>query len=142
MADGSSLAIEDADLRTVEKYPIQSTPFRLLLSDSVDLARDARIAGVESQEGTLSISLEDKSGDAAGSIRLVFDGGGELKLKQWMITDAQGLTTQVTVNRRRLGSKGRGRLLHLEGQLPALPLGKSGRFGAAERAVAVARLEN
>jgi outer membrane lipoprotein-sorting protein len=97
IADGSSLAIEDADLRTVEKYPIQSTPFRMLLSDTVDLARDSRIVGVESQEGTLSISLEDKSGDAAGSIRLVFDSGAELQLKQWLITDAQGLTTRVTV---------------------------------------------
>jgi outer membrane lipoprotein-sorting protein len=97
VADGSSLAIEDADLRTVEKYPIQSTPFRLLLADAVDLARDARIAGVESEEGTLSISLEDKSGDAAGTIRLVFESGAELELKQWMITDAQGLTTRVTV---------------------------------------------
>ena len=98
VADGSSLAIEDSDLRTVEKYPIQSTPFRLLLSDSVDLARDARIVGVESQEGTLAISLEDKSGDAAGTIRLVFDSGAELQLKQWLITDAQGLTTRVDVN--------------------------------------------
>jgi outer membrane lipoprotein-sorting protein len=97
VADGSSLAIEDSDLRTVEKYPIQSTPFRLLLSDNVDLARDSRIDGVESQEGTLSISLEDKSGDAAGSIRLVFDSGSELQLKQWLITDAQGLTTRVNV---------------------------------------------
>ncbi len=97
VADGSSLAIEDAELRTVEKYPIQSTPFRLLLSEAVDLGRDARIVGVESQEGTLAISLEDKSGDAAGSIRLLFDSGPELQLKQWMITDAQGLTTQVTV---------------------------------------------
>ena len=97
VADGSSLAIEDSDLRTVEKYPIQSTPFRLLLSEAVDLGRDARIVGVESQEGTLAISLEDKSGDAAGSIRLLFDSAPELQLKQWMITDAQGLTTQVTV---------------------------------------------
>lgn len=97
VADGSSLAIEDSDLRTVEKYPIQSTPFRLLLSDAVDLARDSRIVGVESQEGMLAISLEDKSGDAAGTIRLVFDSGPELQLKEWMITDAQGLTTRVTV---------------------------------------------
>jgi len=97
VADGSSLAIEDAELKTVEKYPIQSTPFRLLLSEAVDLGRDARIVGVESQEGTLAISLEDKSGDAAGSIRLLFDSAPELQLKQWMITDAQGLTTQVTV---------------------------------------------
>jgi len=98
VADGSSLAIEDSDLKTVEKYPIQSTPFRLLLSDSVDLARDSRIVGVDSQEGTLAITLEDKSGDAAGSIRLVFDNGSAgLQLKEWTITDAQGLTTQVTV---------------------------------------------
>ena len=133
VADGSSLAIEDADLRTVEKYPIQSTPFRLLLSDSVDLARDARIVGVESQEGTLSISLEDKSGDAAGSIRLVFDSGAELQLKQWLITDAQGLTTQVNVTDIVSGSKSRDRLFHLEGQLPALPLRQKARKSGPEK---------
>jgi len=98
VADGRFLAIEDADLKTVEKYPIQSTPFRLLLTEAVDLGRDSRIIGVESQEGSLAISLEDKSGDAAGSIRLMFESGSELQLKQWMITDAQGLTTRVTVN--------------------------------------------
>jgi outer membrane lipoprotein-sorting protein len=97
VADGSHLAIEDADLKTVEKYPIQSTPFRFLLSDSVDLERDTRILGVESQEGTLAVSMEDKSGDAAGSIKLIFESGSELQLKEWLITDAQGLTTRVTV---------------------------------------------
>ena len=98
IADGKFLAIEDSDLKTVEKYPIESTPFRLLLADAVDLGRDARIVGVESEEGTLSVSLEDKTGDAAGSIRLIFDSASELQLKEWMITDAQGLTTRVTVN--------------------------------------------
>lgn len=98
VADGAFLAIEDSDLKTVEKYPIKSTPFRLLLADAVDLGRDARIVGVESQEGTIAISLEDNSGDASGSIKLIFDNGPDLQLKQWQITDAQGLTTQVTVN--------------------------------------------
>jgi outer membrane lipoprotein-sorting protein len=98
IADGRSLAIEDSDLKTVEKYPIGSTPFKLLLSEAVDLGRDARVVGVESQQGMLAISLEDKSGDAAGTIRLVFDSAAELQLKQWTITDAQGLTTRVTVN--------------------------------------------
>lgn len=98
IADGRFLAIEDSDLKTVEKYPISSTPFKLLLTEAVDLGRDARVIGVESQEGTLAIALQDKSGDAAGSIRLTFETGQELQLKQWMITDAQGLTTRVTVN--------------------------------------------
>ena len=97
VADGSFLAIEDSSLKTVEKYPIKSTPFRLLLAATVDLGRDARIVGVESQQGSLAISLEDKSGDAAGRIKLMFDANPDLKLKQWQITDAQGLTTSVTV---------------------------------------------
>jgi outer membrane lipoprotein-sorting protein len=98
IADGKYLAIEDSDLKTVEKYPIQATPFKLLLADAVDLTRDSRIIGVESQDGTLSVSLEDKSGDAAGTIRLVFASGSDLQLKEWLITDAQGLTTRVSVN--------------------------------------------
>ncbi|MGH6865924.1 MAG: LolA family protein [Methyloceanibacter sp.] len=97
IADGHSLAIEDSDLKTVEKYPIKSTPFRLLLADSVDLARDARIIGVEGGNGILAISLEDKGGDAAGRIRLSFATKSDLELKEWLITDAQGLTTKVTV---------------------------------------------
>jgi outer membrane lipoprotein-sorting protein len=98
VADGHSLAIEDSDLKTIEKYPIDSTPFRLLLAKSVDLARDARIIGVESQEGSLDISLEDKTGNSAGQIKLFFDTDPELALREWLITDAQGLTTKVTVS--------------------------------------------
>jgi outer membrane lipoprotein-sorting protein len=98
IADGHSLAIEDSDLKTVEKYPIKSTPFRLLLGESVDLGRDARIVGVERQEGELAISLEDQSGGARGRIKLSFHTDGGLELKEWMITDAQGLSTRVLVN--------------------------------------------
>jgi outer membrane lipoprotein-sorting protein len=98
VADGHFLAIEDSDLKTVEKYPLESTPFRLLLGDAVDLARDARIVGVEQQEGTLAIALEDKTGDAAGQIKLLFDTSSDLQLKQWVITDAQGLATKVTLD--------------------------------------------
>jgi len=105
VADGYSLAIEDSDLKTVEKYPIKSTPFRLLLADDVDLDRDARIVGVEREEGGLAISLEDRGGDAAGRIKLSFDSNPDLELKEWQITDAQGLTTRVTVDDIVLGRK-------------------------------------
>jgi len=98
VADGHFLAIEDSDLKTIEKYPLESTPFRLLLSDGVDLSRDARIVGVERQEGSLAVTLEDKSGDTTGQIKLNFDTEPGLKLKQWVITDAQGLATSVMIN--------------------------------------------
>jgi outer membrane lipoprotein-sorting protein len=98
VADGHFLAIEDSDLKTIEKYPLESTPFRLLLGDGVDLDRDARIVGVESQAGSLAVTLEDKSGDATGQIKLDFSTEPELKLKEWVITDAQGLATSVTID--------------------------------------------
>ena len=97
VADGHFLAIEDSDLKTVEKYPLESTPFRLLLGEAVDLARDARIVGVESEEGSLAIALQDKTGEAAGQIKLFFDTASELQLRQWVITDAQGLATKVSL---------------------------------------------
>ena len=105
----------------VEKYPSKSTPFRLLLGDGVDLGRDARIVGVESEEGTLAITLEDKSGEAAGRSSSIST-RARPQLKQWVITDAQGLATNVTARRPGAGTKGRGRLLHRDGHVSALPL--------------------
>jgi len=98
VADGHFLAIEDSSLKTVEKYPIESTPFRLLLGEGVDLARDSRIVGVEGDDGSLAITLEDKGGKATGQIKLYFDTAPEMKLSQWVITDAQGLATTVTIS--------------------------------------------
>ncbi|HSH63464.1 MAG TPA: outer-membrane lipoprotein carrier protein LolA, partial [Methyloceanibacter sp.] len=98
VADGHFLAIEDSSLKTVEKYPIESTPFRLLLGEGVDLARDSRIVGVEGDEGSIAIMLEDNSGKATGQIKLYFDTAPEFKLSQWVITDAQGLATTVTIS--------------------------------------------
>ena len=97
IADGHSLAIEDKSLKTVEKYPIKSTPFRLLLAKNVDLGRDAKIVGVERDNSVLAITLEDRNG-TAGHIKLSFDSGSQLELREWTITDAQGLTTRVTVD--------------------------------------------
>ncbi len=105
VADGHSLAIVDLDLKTIEKYPIKKTPFRLLLTENVDLGRDARIVGVERQDGALAISLEDDKGDAAGRIKLFLKSNPKLELSEWLITDAQGLTTRVTVSNISYGRK-------------------------------------
>ena len=51
VADGAFLAIEDSDLKTVEKYPSSRRRSACCSTDAVDLGRDARIVGVESEEG-------------------------------------------------------------------------------------------
>jgi outer membrane lipoprotein-sorting protein len=96
ISNGYYLAIEDYALNTSDKYPLEMTPFRLLLSETVDLAKEANILGIEQGPDTVVITVEDKKGDAAGRISLFFN-KADMSLKQWIITDAQGLNTRIEV---------------------------------------------
>ncbi|WKW50319.1 LolA family protein [Rhodomicrobium lacus] len=96
IADGKYLAIEDHDLNTSDRYPLEITPFRLLLSEHVDLINDANILGVEQGPDTIVLTVEDKKGDGSGRIRLMFS-KPDMMLKEWIITDAQGLNTKIEV---------------------------------------------
>lgn len=96
ISDGRYLAIEDYSQNTSEKYPLDVTPFKLLLSESVDLANDAKIDSVEQGPDTIILTVEDKKGETSGRIRLFFD-APEISLREWIITDAQGLDTRIEV---------------------------------------------
>jgi len=95
ISDGEYLAIEDHDLNTTDRYPIDMTPFRLLLSETVDLARDANILGIEQGPADIIVMVEDKKG-GSGRIRLFFN-KADMSLKEWIISDAQGLDTRIQV---------------------------------------------
>jgi outer membrane lipoprotein-sorting protein len=98
VADGRNLSIEDLDLKTVDTYPLEKTPFRMLLAKQVDLVRDARVVNVEQTATELKVTLSDRARDS-GDITLVFDrSGASLRLKEWVIDDAQGLKTRITVS--------------------------------------------
>lgn len=96
ISDGKYLAIEDHDLNTTDRYPLDSTPFRLLLTKNVDLIRDARIISLDTGNDVVVITVEDKQSDTGGQIRLFFE-APELKLKEWIISDPQGLNTRIQV---------------------------------------------
>jgi len=98
ISDGFWLGIIDKKLKTTDRYPIASTPYWALLKDEVNLYRDARVLSVETEPGILLITIDDPSGDAAGEMTLIFEDEGDLILRQWLITDAQGLTTSVAVS--------------------------------------------
>ena len=108
LSDGRYLSIEDYDLETVERYSLSSTPFGLLLTEKVDLKSSARITDLYDGGDLVTITLEDKRGEAPGRIKLFFtrksgddeDGGngaGRLELKEWVVTDAQGLDTRIEI---------------------------------------------
>ncbi len=96
ISDGEYLAIEDHDLKTSDRYPLEMTAFRLLLAQKVDLGNDARIVAVDKGPEAIVITVEDKKGDGGGRIRLFFN-KTDMSLKEWIITDPQGADTRVEV---------------------------------------------
>jgi outer membrane lipoprotein-sorting protein len=104
VADGSTIAIENSELKTTDRYPLTDSPIRLLLSDDVDLASDERIASVRREPGVLSVTARQEDGMVPGQITIEFiDNGTNLDLRQWEIIDAQGLRTIIAVTELRKG---------------------------------------
>jgi outer membrane lipoprotein-sorting protein len=95
VSDGKSLSVEDKNAGTQDLYPLSKTPLRALLANNIDLAQ-MRIVGDLRQEGDLiSVELAEPTfGD--GKLTLMFD-KTTYELRQWVVTDAQGLNTSVAL---------------------------------------------
>ncbi len=96
VSDGLWVAVQDKKLKTTEKYPLVTTPLRMILSANVDLMRDANILSVFPEMDRVTVSIEETTGEAPGTLTLIFDPVGN-RLTQWTVTDAQGLDTTVAL---------------------------------------------
>lgn len=97
IADGKSVAIRDRALGTQDIYSLSQTPLRYLLQPNIDLLRDTKVTGVFTEPELISIAIEETSKVAGTSkLLLIFD-SKSFELKQWTVTDAQGLDTTVAV---------------------------------------------
>ena len=98
VADGTTLAVENNQLRTTDRYPIGNTPLRLLLT-TVDLANDPHVVSVIHQPGLLAVVAAERSGPATGQVTMYFaDTGNTLQLSHWDVQDARGAHTMVSVS--------------------------------------------
>ena len=98
VSDGQQLQIADLDIGTDDRLALEQTSFRMLLRKDVDLIRDARILEVQEADDLVIVSLQDKSAEASGRIRLFMTKAPNLELKEWVATDAQGGDTRVEVS--------------------------------------------
>jgi outer membrane lipoprotein-sorting protein len=104
VSDGSTIAVSNTKLKTTDRYPLVDSPLRILLSDKIDLAADARVSGTRRETGTLVVTARQPSGPAQGEITLFFaDAGSSLELRQWEVVDAQNLRTLVALSGLRTG---------------------------------------
>jgi outer membrane lipoprotein-sorting protein len=96
VSDGVTIAVANSKLRTVDRYPLIENPLNIILKEGIDLAKDQRITAVERQTGTLRITASEKSGPLKGQVTLIF-ASPATELRQWIITDAQGLQTMIAL---------------------------------------------
>jgi outer membrane lipoprotein-sorting protein len=97
IADGSSVVVRDRNLATQQLWPLSQTPLRYLLADHIDLIRDTNVVSVSADDKFITVVVEEKQ-IMVGTTRLMimFD-AKTVALKQWTVTDPQGLDTTVAV---------------------------------------------
>lgn len=95
IADGRSVVIGNAKLRTWDLYPLSKTPLALLLDARIDL-KGKMVRDVKEEPDLITIKLGDKSVFADSTITMMFD-PKTYELRQWTITDNQGKDTSVMI---------------------------------------------
>jgi outer membrane lipoprotein-sorting protein len=97
VADGQSVVVRDTKLATQDVYPLSQTPLRFLLSDHVDLTKDAGLVAVYADDVFVTAVVEEKNGLVGTSRLMIMFSAKDMQLKQWTVTDPQGFDTTVAV---------------------------------------------
>lgn len=104
VADGTRLIFYDRELGQVTELPLSSTPFGLLLAKRISLEAQAEILDVAREASVLRVTVARKDAPEAGTLTLVFT-ESPFELRQWVLVDAQGLATRVTLLAPRFGGE-------------------------------------
>lgn len=98
IADGQSVAVRDRRLNTQDIYPLSQTPLRFLLSDRVDILRDANVTSVTRDPDYVIVMLEERQAIGGTNRLMVLFNASDLTLRQWTVYDAQGYETSVALH--------------------------------------------
>ncbi|MGF1502987.1 MAG: outer membrane lipoprotein carrier protein LolA [Paracoccaceae bacterium] len=96
VADGTWVGVCDRQIEVFDRFPLSETPLDLLLRDRVDLRSEGAVTRIDSEGGQLRVTAIDPDAPDQGSLTLVFS-DVPLALRQWVVRDAQGLTTTVAL---------------------------------------------
>ncbi len=97
VADGTWVGVYDIELCTLDRVPLGETPIEILLKDRVNLRTEEAVKSIERAENQLRVTAIDPDDPGAGSITMIFS-DNPLELRQWTVTDEQGLVTTVALS--------------------------------------------
>ncbi|MEO0448898.1 MAG: outer membrane lipoprotein carrier protein LolA [Pseudomonadota bacterium] len=94
VSDGTTVAMEDSELETVDRVPIGATPLGLILSTDLDVDTDIQVLSVLEDEERIGIRVQDATGELEGTLTMVFD-KSTYDLLGWLAVDGNLQTTVV-----------------------------------------------
>jgi len=124
VSDGHTVAVVNRRLKTIDRYPLSSTPLDLILADNIDLRRNGAILAVKHETGGLIIEARTSSNRNKANIILAFT-DPVLELRQWTVLDDQGLETTVALRDLEVGPVTEPALFVIED--PKRPVGAKAR---------------
>jgi outer membrane lipoprotein-sorting protein len=104
IADGESVLVYDKAMQTYDVWPLSQTPLRLLLDSNLNLATSDKVTSVSVASDLVEVELHDETRFSAGVLNLVFDRNTHA-LRQWTVTDQQGLQTLVVLYNVEVGNQ-------------------------------------
>ena len=96
--------VDDKIDKFVQALPVSETPFFPLLSDTISFRSQDVKTSASLEDGIVSVQLDKETGEGAGSLLLEFD-ASSWQLRRWVITDALGIKTTVTLQNPVYGEK-------------------------------------
>lgn len=104
IADGYYLIFHDKKLDQVTYLNLDENPASMILKENFSFKTDdVTVTDITSEPGLITISAVKKSQPTAGRITLIFK-ENPISLKQWQVTDAQQITTLITLDNMEVNS--------------------------------------
>ncbi len=97
VSDGTTVAMQDSELETVDRIPLGSTPLGLILDDDLEFSGDVEVLRVSQGEDKVWITLRDATGEVEGELTMIF-AVGTYDLLGWLTMDADYQMTTVELS--------------------------------------------
>ncbi|MBO1073004.1 LolA family protein [Roseomonas marmotae] len=92
----------DKELHQPSIVPVSSTPLGFLLRPQIRFTGDLEVTALERGGGLLRVTMRRREAPGEGSLTLVF-AEDPMELRQWVVVDAQGQQTRVTLTQIQTG---------------------------------------
>ncbi len=104
VSDGTWVAIMNRKNKRTDHYPLSSTPLQLVLSEKVDLMKQARILDVRSEDGAIKLTLAAKNKAVPGKLTLTYS-EEKSEIQEWAVIDGEGRRTTISLSELKPGEE-------------------------------------